>query len=412
MWRVGLRTIGETAAGVAASLLWIWPPLAVYTLVHQPGFYASNLVYCGLVILLALRVVERPDRLRAGLFSFVLGLAFWETAQIVPIAAGVIAWTIWKAPRWLRHVWVIVPCAALGALPWIAWNATHGWASLDLGGGEADYWHAFRLLVSPVVPMMLGLRAPFSADALLPGGLIHLVYAGLIGLFAYGAVRTRRRPVSLLYLVASVFPFVYGISPKTSYSGEPRYILVLAPVLALLLAQFATTYARAVALLALALAVTTVTLHRMNVWFESVPSQTTHAHGLGPRHIHQWVPRDLGPLISTLDRLGLDHVYADYWIAYRLAFDTGERIVATESRFNDVRFEDGQAVPVDEDSPRFAAYAREVRAAPHGFVFYEQTVDSVPIVAELERRGYRPHAVEGFVVYSLAGAASASRKAG
>jgi 4-amino-4-deoxy-L-arabinose transferase-like glycosyltransferase len=405
VWRVGRRTIGEPAAAVAAAVFWIWPPFVVYQLTHQQGFYASNAVYCGLLLLLALRVVERPDRNRMGLFGLVLGLAFWQTAQVVPVAAGVIAWTVWKQPRCLRHVWVAVPLAVLGALPWIVWNAGHGWESLvqpDYG----DKVRSLRLLASPVLPMMVGLRAPFSAELLLPAALTYLIYIGLVALFVYGAFKARHRGSSLLYLVVAVFPFVYALSPKTVFAlGTPRFIVVLSPVLALLVSQAATRYFRAAAILALASVVSVVTLHRMDAWFGGVPPQITHTQGLGPRHIVQWVPRDLSPLVSTLDTLGLDHVYADYWLAYRLDFDTRERIVAVENEFTHLTFEGGQAIPSFRPDVRYPPYDPEVRRARHGFVFYRQTISSVPIIAQLERHGYRRYVVGSYIVYAPIGTA-------
>jgi dolichyl-phosphate-mannose-protein mannosyltransferase len=405
IWRVGRRTIGEPRALVAAGVFWIWPPFVLFQLVHQQGFYASNVVYCGLLLLLALRVVERPDRTRVGLFGLVLGLAFWQTAQIVPVAAGVIGWTIWKQPRCLRYLWVALPLAVVGALPWIIWNAGHGWESLNMPN-YGDKVRSLRLLASPVLPMMVGLRAPFSAELLLPAVLTYLIYAGLIALFVYGAFKTRHRNSSIFYFVAAVFPFVYVISPKTVFAlGTPRFIVVLSPVLALLISQMATRYLRAAAIVALACVISVVTLHRMDVWFRGTPPQTTHAKGLGPRHITQWVPRDLSPLVSALDTLGLDHVYADYWLAYRLDFDTRERIVAVENGFTELRFERGQAIPAFQPDVRYRPYDLEVRRARHGFVFYRQTVRSVPIVAQLERYGYRRYIVGSYIVYAPTDAA-------
>jgi hypothetical protein len=405
VWRVGRRTIGEPAALVAVGVFWIWPPFVLFQLVHQQGFYASNVVYCALVLLLALRVVERPDYPRSGLFGLVLGLAFWQTAQIVPVAAGVIGWTIWKQARCVRRLWIAVPFAVLGALPRIIWNAGHNWESLSMPD-YGDKTRSLRLLASPVLPMMVGLRAPFSAELLLPAALTYLIYIGLIAVFVYGAFRARHRSSSILYVVASVFPFVYVISPKTVYSlGTPRFIVVLAPVLALLLAQMATRYLRAAPVLALVCVVSVVTLHRMNDWFRNVPPPTTQAKGLGPRHVVQWVPRDLGSLVSTLDTLGLDHVYADYWLAYRLDFDTRERIVAVENQFTGLTFERGQAIPSFQPDVRYRPYDLEVRRARHGFVFYRQNVRSVPIVSQLERYGYRRYVVGSYIVYAPAGAA-------
>jgi hypothetical protein len=402
VWRVGRRTIGEPAAAVAAAVFWIWPPFNVFQLTHQQGFYASNVVYAALLLLLALRAVERPDRNRVGLFGLVLGLAFWQTPQIVPVAAGVIGWTIWKQRRCLRHIWVAAPLAVLGALPWIIWNAGHGWESLALPD-YGDRTRSLRLLVSPVLPMMVGLRAPFSAELLLPAALTYLIYIGLVALFVYGAFKARHRSASILYFVAAVFPFIYVISPKTTWAvGTPRFIVVLTPILALLLAQVATTYFRAAAILVVACVISVVTLHRMDAWFRAPPPQTTHEEGLGPRHITQWVPRDLSRLISTLEVLNLDRVYADYWLAYRLNFDTQERITAVENRFTDLTVERGQAIPSRQPDVRYPGYDVEVRRARHGFVFYRQTVRSVPIVARLERYGYRRYLTGSYVVYAPA----------
>ena len=104
-------------AAVAAAIFWIWPPFLIYKLTHQWGFYASGVLYCVLLILLGLRVVEQPSTLRAAVFGLVLGLAGWETEQIVPIALPLMAWMVWKKPGWLRKLWIAVPAALVGAAP-------------------------------------------------------------------------------------------------------------------------------------------------------------------------------------------------------------------------------------------------------------------------------------------------------
>jgi len=405
VWRVGRRTIGEPAATVAGLVFWLWPGFNIYILTHQQGFYASNVVYCALLLLLALRAVERPDHLRLGLFGLVLGLAFWQTAQIVPVAVGIVGWMIWKQPQCLRRAYTPLLLALVGALPWILWNIEHDWKSLAQPS-YGDKVHSLRLLASPVLPMITGLRAPFSAEPLLPTAVVYLVYLALVGLFVFGAVETWRRPVSLLYVTMTVFPLVYALAPKTSLAlGTPRFVVVLTPILALLLAQVATSPARGIAVVTLACVVSAVTFARMDDWFRGTPRTVTHAEGLGTRHTMQWVPRDLGPLIDTLDRLGIDHVYADYWTAYRLDFDSRERIVAAVSLLDRLTSDRSQATPVDSGTIRRPEYQRRVREARHAFVFYRRTLDSVPIVPALERRGYRPHRVQDFVVYAPPGAA-------
>ena len=406
VWRVGLRTMGDRAAIVAGCLSWIWPPFVIYKLTHQWGFYASGALYAALLLLLALRMVERPTRGRTGLFGLVLGLALWQSAQLVPVIVPLIAWAVWRERGWLRHAWLAVVLAVVGALPSIVWNARNDWASfMSPIEDTTTYVHRLRVFVSPLLPMLLGLRTPFTQERLLPSVITLAFYAALVALFAYGAYRARRSNVSLLYVVAAAYPIVYAFAPATFFSQEPKYLVVLTPVLVLLVAQLAATYWRAVAVLAVALALSVATLARMETYFETVPAQPPTA------------PRDLGPLVSALDGLGLDRVYADFWLAYRLTFETDERIVAAQNKFTDVTFEDGQAVASRHPFIRWPPYEREVENGRHGFVLFreslEEGADRQPgpeaearvrelerFVARLRSYGYRESRVGPFVVYA------------
>ncbi|HEX4521618.1 MAG TPA: glycosyltransferase family 39 protein [Gaiellaceae bacterium] len=395
LWLVGRRLFGESAGILAGALFWVWPPFAVYELTHQRGFYAADVLYTALLLLLALRVVERPDRLRVGLLGLVLGLAYWQSSQIVPVAVPIVAWTIWKQPRCLRHLWVAVPLAALGALPWILYNVHHDWASItSLSQGQSSYAHRLRVFVSPLLPMALGLRATWTQERLLPALLTYLLLAALLAAFVYGGLRAMRTEASLLYLVLVAFPFIYAISAWTYTESEPRYLMALMPVLALLVAQLARSFPVAVLLLGCAVAVSVVNLQRMNT-YELRPETYPPAN------------RSMAGLVSTLDRLRVDRVYAGYEIAYRLDFDTHERIVAVMNE-SPLRLAHGQVTP--EPTPgsiRWPAYDRLVRGALHAFVFYRQAVPTSTVVPVLRRDGYRSYPAGPYVVYVPAGVSPA-----
>jgi hypothetical protein len=391
VWRVGLRLMGERPAAVAAAIFWIWPPFLIYKLTHQWGFYASGVLYCVLLILLGLRVVEQPSTLRAAVFGLALGLAGWETEQIVPIAIPLMAWMVWKKPSWLRKLWIAVPAALVGAAPSIVWNIRHGWGSFQSTVPDtSSYWHRLRVFLSPIMPLMLGLRADYTQERMLPSAIAtYAIEALLAGLFAWGAWRSRHRPISLLYVVAAAYPVFYAIPAETMFERDPKYVVVLAPVLVLLVAQLATTYPRALVLLLLAAVVSVASLRRLDTYFQTVPQQPPVA------------PRDIGPLISTLDRFRLDRVYATYWVAYRLDFDTRERIIAAQSKLIDVRFVNGVAVPVPDATSRWKRYERTVASARHGFVFFRAALGEVTATTHaLDAHGYRRTAVGPFVVYS------------
>jgi Dolichyl-phosphate-mannose-protein mannosyltransferase len=384
VWRVGRRMIGEPGAIGAAALIWVWPPWMVWAVTHQLGFYASDVVYGALLLLLGLRVVERPDGIRIGLFGLVLGLAFWQTSQIVPVAVGVIVWTVWQQPRCLRLVWVAVGLALIGALPWLVWNARHGWASLQIPAGvSSTYAGRLRGFLSPVLPMILGLRIRTTEARLLPEVLTVGLYALLVGLFVYGAYRTRHRASSLLFVVMIVFPFVWALSGRTALDTDPRYVVVLVPVITLLIAHVMSTPFRAGMTIAVALVVTVAVLQRME----------------GPPLLPA-APRNITPLLVLLDKLKIDRVYAPYWAAYVIDFDSQERIIAVENGFDAVTFRAAQAQLPAGANVRYLPYQREVAAARHGFVFFRQDLTSVPIVSQLDRHGYRTHPAGLFIVYT------------
>jgi len=384
IWRVGRRTIGEPGAAIAGALFWIWPTYNLVQLAHQHGYYASDVFYTALILLLSLRVVEEPSTLRVGVYGLVLGLGFWQTSHIVPTLVPAVAWSVWRRPQWLRKLWIAAPLALLGALPWIIWNAKHGWAALDVSyDAHSTYWHRVRIFVSPLLPMIIGLREYGSQARVLPGPLTYLILAVLAALFAYGAYRTRRSNTSLIYVVAIVFPFIYAISQWTIESSDPRYLVVFTPVLPLLFAQLATTRVRGAALLALGAIVSVTILHH---------HIATYPPQLDP-------PRDFRPLIGTLDRLDVHYVYSSHWVAYRLAFETNERIIAVKNNWAGVTWDGKQAQPTPDAYIRYPPYERAVRAGRHAFVFYRDALPS--IATQLRKYGYRTYDVGSLVVYAL-----------
>jgi 4-amino-4-deoxy-L-arabinose transferase-like glycosyltransferase len=389
IWRVGRRTIGERAAVFAAALYWIWPPEALLLPIKEIGFYASNAFYCALILLLVLRACERPDAVRVGVLGLVLGLALWQTTQIVPLAVPAVLWLVWRRPRVLRYAWLAVPLAVAGALPWLVWTFRHDFASLHLESGvPSSYGWRLRTFVSPVLPMALGLRLPGSQVWLVPG-LAAVAYVAILALFAYGAYRARRQVTSLLYAVCLVFPFLMAISPKTYLTTDPRYFSVLMPVFALLVAQLARTYARATLVLLVAGALTIA-------WVRDSYEHLHAGHGDAST-----APHSIAPLIATLDGLHLRRAFADYWIAYRLAFESRERIIAVENKFDDLAIRNGVVEPTPDRFVRYRRYDREVRASSrHAFVFFRRKQPKRDFIAKLRAHGYTRHDVQTFVVYA------------
>jgi 4-amino-4-deoxy-L-arabinose transferase-like glycosyltransferase len=408
VWRIGRRTVGEPAARIAAVLLWVWPPYLVWKSERAHGFYGSGLVLVCLVLLLAVRLAERRSRVDAALLGLVLGLGWWQTPQIVPIALPALAWLLWRRPGVWRDAWLALGTAALGALPWLVSNLTHGWWSFDVSSGQTPYPERFRGFVSATFPMALGLRVPYTSEWLLGTVLSGLVYLGLVVLFLVAWWRRRRSPAAhLLFGTVAAFPFLYALSPSTWLVDEPRYVVVLLPVLALLIAQGCATAPRAAVAVAASVALSTFVLWHLS----SAPAFVERADGL-------FVPRNFRPLIANLETRGPRRVFAGYWIAYRTDFESRERIVAAEATLKTIALRGGRVVPSrprKSDENRHQEYDTVVRADPDaGFVFLRATARSLPsslrtrIGYELETArmrsllkgaGYERTVVGDFVIY-------------
>ena len=409
VWRVGRRTVGEPAARIAAVLLWVWPPYLVWKSERAHGFYGSGLVLASLILLLVVRLAERRSRVDAALLGLVLGLGWWQTPQIVPIAIPACVWLLWRKPTIWRDVWLVVPAALVAALPWLVSNLRHDWWSFDVASGQTPYPARLRGFVSATFPMALGIRIPWTSEWLFGVPLVGLVYVGLVVLFAVAWWRRRRSPAAhLLFGTVAAFPFLYALSPSTWLVDEPRYVVVLLPVLALLVAQACATLVRASALVAAAVVLSTLVLWHLS----SSPVFVERADGL-------FVPRDFAPLVAYLETHGPRRVFAGYWIAYRTDFESRERLVAAETDLRAVSIRDGRVVPRaprEADDSRHAEYYAEVRADPDaGFVLLrekprgarpsslrtrtEYELEDARTRALLERAGYERTAVGDFAIY-------------
>lgn len=393
VWRIGRRTVGEPAARIAAVFFWVWPPYLVWKSDRAHGFYGSGLVFICLILLLVLRLAERRSRVDAALLGLVLGLGWWQTPQVVPIAVPALAWLLWKQREIWRDAWIVLPVAVLAALPWLLSNIAHDWWSFDVDSGQTPYPTRLRGFFSATFPMALGLRVPFTSEWPLGKVLSAVAYGALIVLFVIAWWRRRSSPSGLLFGVVAAFPFLYALSPSTWLVDEPRYVVVLLPVIALLVAQAMTTVWRAAVAIAAAAALSLLVLWHLT----SAPAFVERADGL-------FVPVDFDPVIAELDRRGLEHVFASYWPAYRITFETGERIVAAEARLPTLADRNGRVlprVPRKYDESRHPAYDTVVRADPNaGFVvLLRRERGSVLVRRVLKRAGYVRSVVDGFAIY-------------
>ena len=370
-WRIGRLTVGEPAARIGAALLWVWPPFLSFWSTKARSAYGVGLLCAAVVLWMALRLRERPSRLDATILGFALGCGVWSTQQSLLMALPAVAWLLWRRPAVLRLTHYAAAGAVVGGAPWLAWNVTHGLKGVlpvtAVAGEETSYFSRFSDLFTIVLPEWLGLRLAYSKDWLLWPPLGVAITAGVVALVLALLVRRPRGAEPLLVVVA-LYPFIYAATSFTYFTDEPRYLTFIAPVPVLLLATVLRHRAVASAALALAVAWTAFYLVRLE-------DQGRF------RYLGQ--PADMGPLIELLEREGENRVFADYWIAYRLDFESDERIIATSTGF--VRNQD---------------YDELVKAASNpAYVYVEGSAADRAARVRHERGGYRRLTRGGWTAY-------------
>ncbi len=382
VWRIGKRTIGELPAVAAALLIWVWPPFLIWKLEIWHGFYGSGVLYTAVILLLALRLDESPSKGGVAVFGLVLGLAFWQTLQIVVIAVPAVLWLIVRRPRLWRLAPVAVPGIVLGALPWLLSNLHHHWWSLNHEPSQAfSYAGKLRVFADATLPLMLGLRVPITnAWAFTAAGSLA-IYGVLVVAFAVVAWRRRHTQLSLLVTVLVMYPFVASISGQTSLANDPRYVVLAVPAIVLLVAAAAVTVPRLSVLLVVAVAVSALVLARWVSW----------DHGTARADPQRMA---IGPVIAALEHAGIDRAFAGYWLAYRITFTTRERVIVSEVDLTNLRVVGPHRVmapvPTNFTMHHHPAYDTAVRTAPrYAYLIARGDLDERRDLKLLRTHGYR-----------------------
>jgi hypothetical protein len=316
VWRIGLRTIDRPGgAALAAGICWAGSPALLWWSTKERGFYGFTLV-CGLAALL---LVLRPLTVRsAALLGLVLGLGWWASPQILHFAVPALAWLVWRERgAAVRHLAVAAPAAVVGALPWLWANLQTGLASLEPAADRTTFGDPLPIFFRYGVPMVLGLKEPITLGWRGVWGrpLYGLV---LLGLVVVLVIRPRGlRPV---LLAIAAYPLIFALLPTTYYYGEPRYLDFLWPLLALV-AGWAAVRLPAAVLPVVVVAFVALTATGVDT--------VTELRGPRDEPFEDISPEPVDAVVARLADLRATHVFADYWLAYRLTWETDGGVVAT-----------------------------------------------------------------------------------
>jgi 4-amino-4-deoxy-L-arabinose transferase-like glycosyltransferase len=352
------RRIFGTVAGLAAlAFLAVAPFFFLYKGLTSDGAYDSVALLTLAIVALALWIDARrsgASSLGTAFFALgiLMGLAFWDMPHTAAVSAVVFGWLLVGRRAESRSGSALAAFAGgvVGASPWWIWNLRHGWASLKASElGVVGIGRAARnlagLLTASLACLEGGAVATPDPDSLretfpLSGLLAVCAVLALIAPAVVRAFRGDRRCRLLLWVLVALF--LTACFSRRLILSEPRYLfsyyVAAAPLLGL---GFASLVARRGRWLGFTAAAALLAVHAASVALSRVSD----------RNADEEVTGSLAPLIGYLERAGLDRVYANYWTAYRLAFESNERIIATP-------------LPLDE-FVRYEPYLAQVNAAPN-----------------------------------------------
>jgi hypothetical protein len=349
------RFFGREAALVSAAALALPPFFLPYKLLTSDGAYASVAILALAAVWICLSAGEEPAlagplaRHMAGL-GFVAGLGLWVTPVTLPFSSAAVLWLLTRRPATgrLKSLLALGGGLAAGSAPSWIWNLRHGWASLRArevaaasGGGLAANLRAF--LDSSLPVLLGGARPNFQDDphASFPGALVLMPLLVLLLLAPAAVAAFSDSRVRLLFLALGAQAAATLLAARFS-RAEPRFLVAAYAVLPVLFGIALGRLPRG--------GVRTLWLSGLAVLLAGNASSASHAR----RHLEDrddsQVTGPLEPLIAALDGMGATRVWANYATAYRVAFESGGRIVAS---------------PIArEDGVRDARADEEVRRAP------------------------------------------------
>ncbi len=348
------KAFSAVPALLAALYLCCPPFFFPYKVLTSDGHYASACLVTAALLLVALwdrerAVAGRSRVVSLGLLGFAGGFGLWVSPVTPPAFLAVVLWVLLASGPGRRPVPLLAAGAgfAAGSFPWWFWNARHGWASLkapELSTVSVDrYLVNLVALVRESLPILVGATAPHrvaGAAAVVIGGAFGAVLA------VFGVSRLLRRdPGVALFSLVSLALVAAAALPARLDPREPRFLVALyvtvAPLLGALLHElWSRPGLRAVAVGAGAAVL---------ILDVSSLAAAPRCGSLAPSRGRCVAP--LGDLLAALDHAGVRHVWTTYWAAYRISFESRERVVAT---------------PLASDQMlRYPPYQAAVQAAVH-----------------------------------------------
>lgn len=350
------RSLMSRRTGLVAALFMAVPPpaLIVWSTKARGGFIEIVLLATLALYLTVVWLRDCSDKLRyPAAVGFVLGLGWWVNNQIAYAIAAIGFFatlhfvvtpildliTGRPVPGALRRVLRVaifgVGAFVLGSSPYWIYNLRLGFPSAGMFG--LSKYEVFREHLDGLryvaLPMLVGAKRFWQKEWAFWGAREFAWCLYVIPIFGLVLLRwkqwarlltgrvDRREPVELFMIFGAACCLIFALSSYGWLVQAPRYLLPLYPALFLLLGVVAQYLAR-------------LSLNLSNFFVASILIFNVGASYYPERAVAgepvvfagQRVARNHTPLIAALESHGITRIRTNYWIGYRLAFETGEKV--------------------------------------------------------------------------------------
>lgn len=340
------KEFGSRRAAWNAALLMALPPsaLVVWSSMARGGFI--EVVLCGaLAILFTLKFLkkERASKVLIAVVYFFLGFGWWTNNQViyfaVPITFYILIYLLRRCISKLEFVenWVVaINAFVLGSLPYWYFNLKNNFSSFKIFGraSASQIVDSLNGIYHSALPILLGAKRFWHNEEVFPGAVIIAlaIYSSICLVTAWTRRKELldllslrldyRRPVTffLVFIFASLA--IFACSSFGWLVQAPRYLLPLYvgifPLVGIALADW---WAKSQFFGGLLLAI----LLAFNLASSYLGGRALQGQPIIFREDR--VSKDNSELISKFAERGWHLARSNYWIGYRLAFESKEEIV-------------------------------------------------------------------------------------
>ncbi|MCB0352304.1 MAG: glycosyltransferase family 39 protein [Bdellovibrionales bacterium] len=327
---------GRFAARCSALLTAVGPAsLVVWSLKARGGFIEVVVLGTAALLLTSLWLKHRRgDSWRLFLIAVLLGFGWWTNNQVIfyMLPIGLLCFVRSLSQKsFLKNTIVGTLGFVLGGAPFWLYNITNEGATFRqlVQSGESDFFGHMAGFFEKALPILLGGRRFWQEEDLYSNSsLIVISLFGAAFLFALLRFFMERKkkpeaalPILLLLLFVVGTATIFSLSSFGYLSSAPRYLLPLysafAPLYGVAFASLARV-GRASAMLGMAVV---LGLHLTSCYLHgrAIPGEPFVYDG-------QRVSKDHEELLNWARAENIHWVQTNYWIGYRLAFESQESL--------------------------------------------------------------------------------------